>query len=749
MAHRRSLLGTLVAAVVVGIAVCTPASASEVAPTVSPAPGEIRLVSTTAADRTRASSGYSGDVDISADGRYVVFASNASDLVTSPASGGSSQIYLSDTATGTVRMISVNGVGVAGDSFAKSPSISDDGRRIAYITTARNLVPGLTSGTAHAVVWDRETGETSVASIDKAFPSDRDVLDVDLSGDGKVVAFSSAATNLTNIPTYNKPQVYRRDLVSGETRIMSVGTSGNAATIGADSVSVSRDGAELAFSAAGLEYQDSASSVRQIFRATSPFSALELVSVPYPTTTAGGNGDSTGPFISADGESVAFASVATNFSDRPATGRNQIYVRQMRQPWPEVVSGPVHRGGVSSGTCSSPSLDERGSRVAFVCDSTDLLPGLDGSPQAFVLDRSHNTLRLVSQSAAGVRADAPPKSPVISDDGSLVAFASEATTLTGHAGMQAYLAASRARAAVERIGGADRYEASASISRQTFPPGVPVAFIASGQGFADALAGSATAGWKSAPVLLVTRDSVPGAIREELRRLAPKSIVILGGTSTIAPTVEAELSSLTSSVSRLAGADRYATAFVVSKYAVPASFSSVQRAAIASGEGFADALAGSPLAGCLRSPVLLTPRSALAPGLVDELSRLGARSTDVFGGPSSVSDAVFRDLQAVSRSGRYAGADRYATAADVADEFGVTGSTVYVASGETYPDALSASAAAIQSCSPVVLTTAASLPDATKAALTRLQPRRIVVVGGPRTVTDAVLTELEGYLPTE
>src|SRR4051812_8425730 len=83
---------------------------------------------------------------------------------------------------------------------------------------------------------------------------------------------------------------------------------------------------------------------------------------------------------------------------------------------------------------------------------------------------------------------------------------------------------------VQRVAGADRYQTSAAISASTFAPGVPVAYIATGLVFSDAVSGGAAGGARGGPVLLTMPDALPGAIRSELSRLKPAKIVVLGGT---------------------------------------------------------------------------------------------------------------------------------------------------------------------------------------------------------------------------
>lgn len=195
---------------------------------------------------------------------------------------------------------------------------------------------------------------------------------------------------------------------------------------------------------------------------------------------------------------------------------------------------------------------------------------------------------------------------------------------------------------------------------------------------------------------------------------------------------------------RLQGADRLATSAVVAQ-----TFTSAPRAYLALGANFPDALSAAAAAGAQKSPVLLVTKDSVTPGVLAELARLKPSRVSVVGGPSVISGAVLD--QARSATGatvdRIAGQDRYETAARVSSDFrGRGSSTVYVASGEGFADALSASSAAALNGSPVLLTQRGMLPAATREALSGLKPTTVVVVGGPTVVQDPVLGEIRALL---
>ena len=187
---------------------------------------------------------------------------------------------------------------------------------------------------------------------------------------------------------------------------------------------------------------------------------------------------------------------------------------------------------------------------------------------------------------------------------------------------------------------------------------------------------------------------------------------------------------------RVAGADRYETAARLSRRVFDPGVAAVF---VATGEDYPDALAAGPAAAKLGGPVLLTTGGELAAATAAELARLKPGRIVVVGGTSAVSAAVEAELGRYAPSvRRVSGADRYDTAARVSAAFFEPGvAAVYVATGEDYPDALAAGAAAAKKGGPVLLTRKESLPASTAAELRRLRGGAPVVMGG-----DGVITHL-------
>lgn len=298
--------------------------------------------------------------------------------------------------------------------------------------------------------------------------------------------------------------------------------------------------------------------------------------------------------------------------------------------------------------------------------------------------------------------------------------------------------AQSSEASTSRVGGADRYETSAMVARH-FAPGVNTVFVASGQDYPDALAVGPVAGKIQAPVLLTRKEGLPSVVAAEVARLDPQQIVIVGGHSAVSESVASALEPHATTVRRIAGANRYETAALISK----AYFGAAQSAAfVASGEDFPDALSAAAAGGRIQAPVLLTRRDQLPTATDRELERLDAKRLMVLGGSAAISDPVLSQIleNTVVRGSRVFGPDRYATSAAVSSRAFAKASTVYLASGLQFPDALSGAPLAAGDGAPILLVTDRTLTTQVCREVDRLNPSRVVALGGKGVISDSVLT---------
>ncbi len=312
----------------------------------------------------------------------------------------------------------------------------------------------------------------------------------------------------------------------------------------------------------------------------------------------------------------------------------------------------------------------------------------------------------------------------------------------------------------QRLSGASRYETAVRISRERYPDAFCDGWwvtVASGRGFADALAGSTLAGAAGGPLLLTDRYALPGAVRDEIARLAssdpagdqgPTTVLLLGGPGAVDEAVVTAISAIPDVVvERVYGANRHATAAavaykaqeVLAEVAVRTGLSNdgvAKLAFLTSARRFPDALAASPMAAFNAAPILLTDPSSLSAATADALRdpSLGITDVVIVGGTLAVGSAAEAQVKAIvgsSRVKRVQGGSRYATARAFAewasDLDGIPVGTdspssallvplypesVGLASGASFADALSGGVVCGQAGFPLLLNDLALFPSA-------------------------------------
>ncbi|WP_344344537.1 cell wall-binding repeat-containing protein [Agrococcus versicolor] len=291
-----------------------------------------------------------------------------------------------------------------------------------------------------------------------------------------------------------------------------------------------------------------------------------------------------------------------------------------------------------------------------------------------------------------------------------------------------------------RFGGADRFEVAVSISELMTEPGSPL-FLVSGRTFPDALAAGPAAASVGGGVLLVQPDALPDAVVEEIRRVRPSEIVVIGGPRSVSDAVLAQAGALAGvAPTRIGGADRFAVAVNVADAFFPGHQDTVL---LANGQSFPDAL-GLASAGSMpgaEAPVLLTTPASLPAGVQAALQRMDPNEVVVAGGVRSVEEPQMASIRAAAGVApqRIDGADRYAVSAGIAAYFApevVTVPAVF-ASGSTFPDALAGSMITARTGAPLLLTTPQCLY--TFGIDPRIGATYRYVAGGPASVAEGAI----------
>ena len=236
--------------------------------------------------------------------------------------------------------------------------------------------------------------------------------------------------------------------------------------------------------------------------------------------------------------------------------------------------------------------------------------------------------------------------------------------------------------------------------------------------------------------------------------------LVTGSVQAAMPTAGAEQAAMPTagaeqgapSVTRLAGADRYSTAVEISQWGFQPEYEGDQWAVVvASAANFPDALASGPLAASQEGPLLLVPRDGILPATVrGELTRLNPYGVDIAGGAGAVSSVVESQLKDFGDGSvyRWAGSDRYDTAALLASLSGGTDTTVFLATGASFPDALGGSAAAGRLNGALMLTGRNALPESTEWELDWAKPAKVVILGGTGVISSAVASRVQSLLPS-
>jgi len=395
-------------------------------------PGNTTRVSV-ALDGTQAND-HSVDPSMSADGRYVAFESKASNLVSGD-TNGEQDIFVHDRQTGQTTRVSVASDGTQARSGtiygSLSPSISADGRYVAFHSYATNLVSGDTNLSSDVFVHDRQTGQTTRVSVASDGTQANNVsADPSISADGRYVAFVSFADNLVSGDT-GYVDVFVHDRQTGQTTRVSVATGGGQANGNSYGPSISADGRYVAFEsdATNLVSGDTNFST-DVFVHDRQTGQTTRVSVASDGTQA--NGQSSKPSISADGRYVAFMSFADNLVSMYPGPAPRIYVHD-RQTGQTTLVSVASDGTPADFGAFYPSISADGRYVAFRSNASNLVSGdTNGTWDVFVHDRQTRQTIRVSVASDGTQANGVltiSSKPSISYGGRHVAFESDASSL--------------------------------------------------------------------------------------------------------------------------------------------------------------------------------------------------------------------------------------------------------------------------------------------------------------------------------
>jgi hypothetical protein len=393
----------------------------------------IHLVSLSSSG-AQATGGGVGFVAVSANGRFVAFGSTATNLVPND-TNAQGDVFVRDRVTGTTERVSVSSAGAqATGGLSGAPSISADGRFVAFSSAATNLVANDTNAAIDLFVRDRTNGTTERVSVaSDGTPGNAGSFVSSISADGRFVAFSSDASNLVAGDTNAAEDIFVRDRTNNVTQRVSVATDGTQGNGRSDIPSVSADARFVVyFSDATNLVGGDTNTTRDIFLRDRTFNTTIRLNVSSAGVQAANNLASDIPSISADGRYAAFQSFAGNLVPDDTNTALDVFVR-------DLLTNTTERVSVSSDDAQAsgevPAISGDGTHVIFRSAATNLVPGdTNGQTDVFVRNRIAGTTVRVNVSPTGDAANAgfaadPVRMMALSADGLFAVFLSDATNL--------------------------------------------------------------------------------------------------------------------------------------------------------------------------------------------------------------------------------------------------------------------------------------------------------------------------------
>ena len=384
------------------------------------APGDFTRVSVSSSEAQ--GNAYSRDGDVSADGRFVVFWSGANNLVAGDTNEWE-DLFLRDRQTGETTRISVSSSEAQADNGSYNPAISNDGRFIAFLSDATNLVSGDTNSFTDVFVRDVQAGTTTRVSVGPGGAQANQVSDsfLTISGDGRYIAFASDATNLVSGDSNGVPDLFVHDRLTGLTERVSLDSNEVQANNGSGYPSISTDGRFVAFSSSATNLMSGDTNGRtDIFVRDRLQGVTTRVSVNSNGEQADRGAEQ--PAISGDGRYVTFSSLSTNLFYEEPYGYDHVFLHDRQTGATTLVS--FEDGYQMVGWSTNPDISADGRYIAFEFEDR-------GDGLAFTAIYLHDNLTGSTTRVSGPGGDNQDSSfgPALSADARFLAFSTSSNLL--------------------------------------------------------------------------------------------------------------------------------------------------------------------------------------------------------------------------------------------------------------------------------------------------------------------------------
>ncbi len=373
--------------------------------------------------------GWSLQSKISADGRFILFYSTSGNLVPND-TNGTGDMFVRDLETGTTERVSISSDGNQGNGSSSEASISSDGRFIAFASSASNLVPNDFNNVADIFIRDRVLGTTELVSISSdGVQGNNQSRKSSISADGRFIAFSSWAQNLVPIATNGFMDVYVHDRIDKTTELINKTSDGVAGNGGSANAKISPDGSLVTFITSSSNLVPGYPNVNgNLLVHDRNTGTTELLSVST-SGEMGNNHTHIQTSTSADGRFIVFSSRSDNLVPGDTNGTYDIFIRDRQLGTTELIS-KTELGVQGNGSSRAPWINMDGTHVAHYSHANNLIAGdTNNTADIIMYDLLEGTNEIVSISSSGILSNGYSAYPSLSADAQIISFESNASNL--------------------------------------------------------------------------------------------------------------------------------------------------------------------------------------------------------------------------------------------------------------------------------------------------------------------------------